>query len=172
MLGDAIDLPFADQSFDTVLCSMALMLIEPLDRALAEIARILRPGGRLVALLPSDEPLHVLDRARYAQLLWVLRRRRLAYPNDAALRDIADLFRAYELALVDDRRRRFSCRIDTPELAVLCVRSLYLPGEEPQRVDAAVRVARRWVGKTLGVPIRRVIAQRVPTAAPSPASPR
>ena len=160
VLGDAIELPFADASFEVVVCSMALMLVEPLDRALAEIARVLRADGQFVALLPTDGPLRVLDRLRYAQLLWVLRRRRLAYPNDAALRDIIRRFSAHQLTVTDDRRRRFGCEINTADVAVLCVRSLYLPGEEPKRVDAALRLAQRWIGETLGVPVRRVIAKR------------
>lgn len=50
--GDATALPFRDESFDAVCCFAALYLIErPMD-ALAEIARVVAPGGR-VALLSS-----------------------------------------------------------------------------------------------------------------------
>jgi SAM-dependent methyltransferase len=50
--GDACTLPFRDASFDAVCCFAALYLIEEPLRALAEIARVLAPGGR-VALLSS-----------------------------------------------------------------------------------------------------------------------
>ena len=50
--GDAGDLPFRDGSFDAVCCFAALYLIEQPLRAVAEIARVLAPGGR-VALLSS-----------------------------------------------------------------------------------------------------------------------
>jgi SAM-dependent methyltransferase len=50
--GDACDLPFRDGSFDAVCCFAALYLIEEPMLALAEIARVLAPGGR-VALLSS-----------------------------------------------------------------------------------------------------------------------
>jgi len=50
--GDAGALPFRDGSFDAVCCFAALYLIEEPMRALAEIARVLAPGGR-VALLAS-----------------------------------------------------------------------------------------------------------------------
>lgn len=50
--GDAGDLPFRDGSFDAVCCFAALYLIERPLRAVAEIARVLAPGGR-VALLSS-----------------------------------------------------------------------------------------------------------------------
>jgi SAM-dependent methyltransferase len=50
--GDACALPFRDASFDAVCCFAALYLIEEPMRALAEIVRVLAPGGR-VALLSS-----------------------------------------------------------------------------------------------------------------------
>ena len=50
--GDACALPFRDGSFDAVCCFAALYLIEEPMRALAEIVRVLAPGGR-VAILTS-----------------------------------------------------------------------------------------------------------------------
>ena len=50
--GDASDLPFRAATFDAVCCFAALYLIEEPMRAVAEIARVLAPGGR-VALLAS-----------------------------------------------------------------------------------------------------------------------
>jgi ubiquinone/menaquinone biosynthesis C-methylase UbiE len=49
-LGDAERLEFADQSFDTVVCTLALCTIPDPARAVAEAKRVLRPGGRFVAL--------------------------------------------------------------------------------------------------------------------------
>lgn len=46
--GDAHALPFPDESFDTVLCTYSLCNIPDVDRAVAEMRRVLRPGGRLV----------------------------------------------------------------------------------------------------------------------------
>jgi arsenite methyltransferase len=45
--GDLIDIPLADCSVDVVQCNSVLYLVPHKDRAIAEIARILRPGGRL-----------------------------------------------------------------------------------------------------------------------------
>ena len=45
--GDLIDLPLRDRSVDVVQCNSVLYLVPEKDRAIAEIARILRPGGRL-----------------------------------------------------------------------------------------------------------------------------
>jgi demethylmenaquinone methyltransferase / 2-methoxy-6-polyprenyl-1,4-benzoquinol methylase len=46
--GDALRLPFADASFDAVTISFGLRNVSDIDAALAEMARVTRPGGRLV----------------------------------------------------------------------------------------------------------------------------
>jgi ubiquinone/menaquinone biosynthesis C-methylase UbiE len=46
--GDAQDLPFPDESFDTVVCTFGLCAIPDDHRAIAEMHRVLRPGGRLL----------------------------------------------------------------------------------------------------------------------------
>ncbi|MBI1759756.1 MAG: demethylmenaquinone methyltransferase [Actinobacteria bacterium] len=46
--GDALRLPFADGAFDAVTISFGLRNTADPDRALAELARVTRPGGRLV----------------------------------------------------------------------------------------------------------------------------
>lgn len=42
------DLPFADDSFDTVVSTMVLCTVQDAERAVSEIKRVLRPGGRLL----------------------------------------------------------------------------------------------------------------------------
>lgn len=46
--GQAEALPFADASFDLVVSYLTLIDIEGLDEAIAEMARVLRPGGQLL----------------------------------------------------------------------------------------------------------------------------
>ena len=46
--GDALALPFADGAFDAVTISFGLRNVADVDTALAELARVTRPGGRLV----------------------------------------------------------------------------------------------------------------------------
>jgi ubiquinone/menaquinone biosynthesis C-methylase UbiE len=48
-IGDVQELPFVDASFDVVVAAWMLYHVASLDRGLGEIARVLRPGGRLVA---------------------------------------------------------------------------------------------------------------------------
>ncbi|MET0741225.1 MAG: methyltransferase domain-containing protein [Candidatus Nanopelagicales bacterium] len=43
--GDAAALPFGDASFDAVLCASGLMFFPDVAQSLAEMARVLRPGG-------------------------------------------------------------------------------------------------------------------------------
>jgi len=47
-LGDALALPFADASFDTVVCTFSLCEIPDVAQAISEMHRVLRPGGRLL----------------------------------------------------------------------------------------------------------------------------
>jgi ubiquinone/menaquinone biosynthesis C-methylase UbiE len=46
--GDAQDLPFADGSFDTVVCTYALCSVPDDARAISDMHRVLKPGGRLI----------------------------------------------------------------------------------------------------------------------------
>jgi arsenite methyltransferase len=51
--GDATDLPIEDLSFDVVTASQLLCFIPDVDKALSEMCRVLKRGGRLV-ILDSD----------------------------------------------------------------------------------------------------------------------
>jgi SAM-dependent methyltransferase len=51
-------LPFEDASFDTVVASFVLCSVDDQDRALAEIRRVLKPGGRYLFIehVRADDP--------------------------------------------------------------------------------------------------------------------
>jgi ubiquinone/menaquinone biosynthesis C-methylase UbiE len=48
VMASAASLPFADAAFDKALCVHVLYFWNDLNRAFAEIARVLKPGGKLV----------------------------------------------------------------------------------------------------------------------------
>jgi SAM-dependent methyltransferase len=52
-VGDVQELPFADGSFDVAVAAWMLYHVPDLDRGLSELARVLRPGGALVAVTNS-----------------------------------------------------------------------------------------------------------------------
>jgi len=55
-VGNALRLPFADQSFDLIVCSEVLEHIPNYEAALKEVARVLKPGGQLVISVPRFWP--------------------------------------------------------------------------------------------------------------------
>lgn len=61
--GDAHHLTFGDSSFDSVVCTYSLCNIPDIERAVAEVKRVLRPGGRLILV---D---HIRSQAK--PILWV-----------------------------------------------------------------------------------------------------
>jgi SAM-dependent methyltransferase len=50
-IADAAALPFGDASFDAVVACLVFEHIDTVDEAIAEVARVLRPGGRFVFFL-------------------------------------------------------------------------------------------------------------------------
>ena len=54
--GDALALPFRDGAFDRVICSEVLEHIENDLGAVAELARVLRPGGTMAVTVPREGP--------------------------------------------------------------------------------------------------------------------
>ena len=58
VLAPAEQLPFADAQFDTVVSTLVLCTVKDLARALSELRRVLKPGGRLLFIehIRSEEP--------------------------------------------------------------------------------------------------------------------
>jgi demethylmenaquinone methyltransferase/2-methoxy-6-polyprenyl-1,4-benzoquinol methylase len=59
--GDALALPFPDSSVDGVTCGFALRNLRALEPFFAELARVVRPGGR-IALLDVAQPVNPILR--------------------------------------------------------------------------------------------------------------
>lgn len=154
--GDAAMLPFATGRFRAVVCSMAIMLLQPFEAAVTELTRVLAPGGVGVLLLPGRRPLTVSDLARYVRLMVLLRRTHLAYPNDRDTARLPAILARAGLEVTSDERRRFVVRFDSPDSVDLFVNSLYLPGVPAARMAAAVASLQGWNDSELGVPLRRI----------------
>jgi SAM-dependent methyltransferase len=58
VIGPLEAMPFADASFDTILCNAVLEHVEKVDEVVAELARVLRPGGHAVIAVPFLQPYH------------------------------------------------------------------------------------------------------------------
>lgn len=63
-VGDAQNLPFADETFDTVVFTLSLCTIPDDRRAVAEADRVLRPGGRLLLLEHVGSPVPIVHAAQ------------------------------------------------------------------------------------------------------------
>lgn len=58
VIGDALRLPFHDDAFEAILCTEVLEHIFEVSQALAEIRRVLRPGGSVIITTPFHWGLH------------------------------------------------------------------------------------------------------------------
>ena len=72
-LGGINAIPYPDESFDTVLCSFMIFHMSEMVRrqGLAEILRVLRPGGRLFVLDLSQPPGSVARRVTGVAFHWL-----------------------------------------------------------------------------------------------------
>lgn len=166
----AMALPFPSASARGAICSMALQVVDEPGAALAELARIVRPGGRVVLLLPTSGPLPWRHAGRYLELQLALRRR-IRYPNDAALtaERLRDMAARTGLQVTSDDRAGFALPIEGRADASLLLRSLYLPGVSERRFEAGRHVIERSAGTALTVPLRRIVLERTdirPTPGP------
>ncbi len=96
VLANAEDLPFPDHHFDLVTIGFGLRNVTHIDRALASMARVLKPGGRLLVLEFSKPVLPVLDRVydtySFSVLPWL---GRVVARDEASYRYLAESIRRF-----------------------------------------------------------------------------
>ena len=159
---DATELPLRTGGCASAVCVLALMVIPELESALAELMRVVHAGSSVAFLLPATRPLLPRDRLRYLRLLAALRRSGFSYPRPDVLDRPARFLTRAGFIVVADKVRTFRYPVVDAQAADTLVDSLYLPATAYARVEAARRVARRWVGSDIGIPLRRVVVTVTP----------
>lgn len=154
----ATAVPLRSGSVDAVLCSMSMQVIEPLDAALGEIARLLKPsGGFAVLTMPTGWPLGWRDAVAYIRLMLALRQP-IRYPNDRELgrRNLHITVQRNGLEVVSDERKGFRLPLRSASDVERLVDSLYLPGVDPRRLPVARATLASRIGSSITIPIRAV----------------
>lgn len=152
----AAALPLAAGSVETVVSSMALMVLHPLDAVLREVARVLVRGGTFVATMPT----RTTATRVFAGILRDLGQAGADYPESLDAVRVGDRMAASGLTLDRDDTEVFSRQVRDADDAALVVRSFYAPGAGPDHVASAV--ASLHAATPLDVPyrIRRLVARR------------
>ncbi len=165
VVASASDLPIADGVAGAVVAIMSLMVVDDPRAVLREASRVMRANGRLVIVVPSTGPLTTADKIRYLVLLAALGQVSIPFPHPQIGKHIPDLLAVNELGFttIADETRRFAFPLRTRDDADLFVRSLYLPNASRRKLTAAHAVVRSWGHGTIGIPLRRVVAERIAT---------
>lgn len=154
---DATRLPFADASLDAVTTSMGLAVVSPPSELLAEVARVLKPGGVFAAITPTVGPLRRSDVVRMAKLTRLLRSSP-RFPSPLEL-TMGSLLGAAGLTRAEDRRERYAFQVRDESDARELIGLMYLPDVGEAELAAAVAVLTEGSEPVeIGVPIRRVVA--------------
>lgn len=75
--GNALELPYGDDEFDAATVGFGIRNFADLDRGIAELARVVKPGGRVVVLemtTPTRPPLSWFFRAWFDRIVPILGR--------------------------------------------------------------------------------------------------
>ena len=159
--GDAVALPFADASVDAVTSSMGLVVATPLGDVLAEISRVLKPGGILAAIAPALRPLGPKD-VRVLTRISTRLRTSPQFPGAVELAGFKKTLARHGLRRVEDARERYRFTVGSRADAELMMSALYLPQTRWSRVEAAIELLEDRLDKRgpvdVTIPMRRLVA--------------
>jgi arsenite methyltransferase len=138
LLGDAEVLPLADASFDVALSECSLCTFPDKPRAIAEMARVVRPGGRIaIADVTADlDALPAPLRSAAARVACVADARS-ADEYAAMLRDAG-----CEPLAIEAHDAELRTMADRVEARLRLARMLAPPGDQRERICEAVALAR------------------------------
>jgi SAM-dependent methyltransferase len=158
---DALQLPFRDGSIDVVTSSLGLVVVQPMTQVLAEVARVLRPGGVLAAIAPALRPLGPRDVRTLTNINTRLRTKP-QFPGPVELTGFAKALTAQGMRAVEDARELYRFGIRSRSDAELMMSALYLPNTRTARVDRAVdyladRLQKQEIVE-VAIPMRRLVA--------------
>lgn len=158
---DALRLPFRDGSVDVVTSSMGLVVVTPLAEVLAEVARVLRPGGVLAAIAPAVRPLGPKDLRVLTRISGRLRGGP-RFPGPVEIAGFRRTLEAAGLTRVEDKRERYHFTVRSRADAELMMSALYLPGTRRSRIEAAVEFLEDRLESRgpveVAIPMRRIVA--------------
>jgi ubiquinone/menaquinone biosynthesis C-methylase UbiE len=175
-LGRAQQLPLKDGSVDYVLCHMALMLMDPVCDVLAEVSRVLKPGGLFAAVVGAGwERGPVL-----AAYQGIYRRKAEQWGcgpmpplGDARIRDperLRELFGPETNGLLPPEVEELSLGLELSagglaEFFATCYNSLFLPEEARQELFWELRQFYQAMETESGIPyrayLRRIVSRKV-----------
>jgi SAM-dependent methyltransferase len=131
-VGDVQSLDFDDETFDCAVAAWMLFHVEDLDGALGELARVLRPGGRLVAA--TNGPDHLCELYELAGAAPLESRFSSANAEETLLRHFRSVERIDARGwIVFPDRRAAQDYVDS---------AISLSGHEVPPVDGPIRVRR------------------------------
>jgi ubiquinone/menaquinone biosynthesis C-methylase UbiE len=152
VLGDALALPFLDDSFDVVLCSMGLMLMRPVADAIAQIGRVTTRGGSFAAMFPT-----IGAPSRHQLLttgaLLVGLRSTPKMPQSLTKKSLSAQLQDAGFTLTSYRTVRYALPLESAAAATDIVDGLYLPNITEKRISQAKEMLRRVAGPGRSLPV-------------------
>ncbi|WP_028708968.1 class I SAM-dependent methyltransferase [Propionicicella superfundia] len=161
LCADGRRLPIADESCDAVTSSMGVVVIRPVEKLFAEVARVLKPGGVFAFMAPTIRPLAPRDLHTLGRIAMHLHGVP-QFPGPTEVTGYVPALSAVGLRKVEDRRERYRFTVMSAEDARLVIAALYLPMVSAARLQAAIDWMSARVERsgpfTVAIPMRRFVA--------------